>query len=88
MSKDEIRRLYEDLGIGDEAERRRYAELARMGRGSAQAPFSPEPKPDARKWLRWDNTCGPTYDEEAERASLRKWLRWDNTCGPSRYEDC
>ena len=62
MSKNEIRRIYEDLGIADDAERRRYLELARMDEEDARA--SPSPRPDSRQWLRWDNTCGPADDEE------------------------
>ena len=61
MSKNEIQRLYNDLGIGDESERRRYEKLARMGQEGVQAPA---PRLDSRQWLRWDNTCGPSEDED------------------------
>ena len=62
MSKDEIQRLYNELGIGDETARRRYAELSRMDEEDARESRSA--RSDPRQWLRWDNTCGPAYDEE------------------------
>ena len=62
MSKKDIQRVFDDLGIGNEAERRRYLELARMD--EEDSLVGAPPSPDPRQWLRWDNTCGPAADEE------------------------
>ena len=86
MSKDAIQRLYNDLGIGDEAARRRYAELARMDREGAQE-FPPSP----RDWPQWDRAFAPFRDEEDGMAPPpprpRRRLLWDTTCGPADNEE-